>query len=72
MGGLVADDYLRPDADDPPPGDDGVAMHLCLSWPAAAVGADAVALEDAELAGDEAGYPQASSDELSADVVDTA
>jgi hypothetical protein len=36
------------------------------------VGADAVTLEDAELAGDEAGYLQASFDELSADVVDMA
>jgi hypothetical protein len=69
---LVADDDLRPDADDSFPGDDGVAVHLRLSGPAAAVGADAVALEDAEFAGGEAGYPQASSVEFSADVVDPA
>src|SRR6266536_1486382 len=69
---LVADDYRRPDADDPLPGDDGVAVHLCLSGTAAALGADAVALEDAEFAGDETGDPQAASDELSADAVDAA
>ena len=49
-----------------------MAVHLRLSGPAAAVGADAVALEDAELAGDEAGYTQMCSDQLSADVVDAA
>jgi hypothetical protein len=36
------------------------------------VGADAIALEDAPFAGDEADDPQASSLELSADVVDVA
>ena len=39
-----------PDADDPLPGDHRVAVHLRLARPAAAAGADAVALEDAELA----------------------
>jgi hypothetical protein len=43
--------------DDPLPGDDGVAVHLRSSRAAAAVGDDAIALEDAELAGDQAGHP---------------
>jgi hypothetical protein len=48
---LVTDDYLRSDADDLFPGDDGVAVHFRLFRAAAAVGTDAEAFEDAELAG---------------------
>ena len=49
-----------------------MAVHLRLPRSAAAAGADAEALEDAELAGDETSHPQAASDELSTDVVDAA
>jgi hypothetical protein len=41
------DDYMRPDADDLLPRDDGVAVHPRLGRPTAPVGSDAIALEDA-------------------------
>jgi hypothetical protein len=69
---LVTNDHARSDADDPLPGDDGVAMHPRLSRPATPVSADSIALEDAELAGNEAAHPKASSHDLSTDVVNVA
>jgi hypothetical protein len=54
---LVMDDDLCLDAHDSLPRDDGVAVHLRLSRSAATVGAHAVTLEDAELAGDQADHP---------------
>jgi hypothetical protein len=51
------DDDLCSDAHDSLPRDDGVAVHLRLSGSAAPVGAHAVALEDAVLAGDQADHP---------------
>jgi hypothetical protein len=50
---LVMDDDLRHDADDSVPRDDELAEYLLLFWPTDSMGADAVALEDAELAGDQ-------------------
>ena len=56
---LVADDDLGADADDPLPRDHGMAVHLRLTRAAAAVRADAEALEKAELPAREPGHPQA-------------
>jgi hypothetical protein len=69
---LVADDDPGPDAYDSLPRDDGVAVHLRLLRSAAPVGADAVTLQDATLAADQADHAQVSFHELSTDVVDVA
>src|SRR5450759_4001170 len=49
-----------------------MAVHLGLSRPTSAVGADAESFEEAEFARDEAGHPEASRNEFPADVVDPA
>src|SRR5215212_8367475 len=65
----VADDDLRPHADDPIPGNRGMAVHLRLAGAAAAVRADAEALEQPEAAGTQAGDPQPIRLQLPANVV---
>jgi hypothetical protein len=72
LAGLVADDYLRADADDPTPRNDRVAVDFRSRRPTVPARADAVPLEHPELAGDEARKAQASMYQLRPNVVDTA
>ena len=70
--GSISYDDLRADVYDTTPWDDGVIVCFGLSRPRAATRADAIALKNAELAGDDAGHAESPLQEFAAEVVDMA